>query len=72
MQKVLILSTDIDFTKKKKKRYSYLQNYLKKETTMVNAVESKIAEGINSALTSVINSREEYYENNPLPSVSDV
>ncbi|WP_180999265.1 hypothetical protein [Campylobacter concisus] len=39
---------------------------------MVNAVESKITEGINSALTSVINSREEYYENNPLPSVSDV
>lgn len=33
---------------------------------MVNAVESKITEGINSALTSVINSREEYYENNPL------
>ena len=39
---------------------------------MVNAVESKITEGINSALTSVINDREGYYEKKPLPSVSDV
>ena len=29
---------------------------------MVNAVESKITESINSALTSVINDREDYYK----------
>ena len=39
---------------------------------MANAVENKISEGINSALETVVNSREEYYSKNPLPSIGDV
>ena len=39
---------------------------------MTNSIENKISNGINSALESVVSSREEYYSKNPLPSIGDV
>ena len=39
---------------------------------MTTTIENKISNGINSALESVVSSREEYYSKNPLPSIGDV